>query len=406
MATGGMISQRTSDIIKKLKESYGGQYPYPEFWDYVLTAVIANPPLGEPHYQTTYVTNLFKDWANKVNTGAIKLWETQPSQPQPVSPPTQEPTAPITEKPYVLTDDSGQKWVPQYDDVGKISGWSPYNETSKAQLDLAERKWATEDFATRQQQVIDTERNRQAQIANQWQRYSTQLASRGNQEDNTGQMAKTYEDWRQRLMGELTDSRDWITKWQVQNQPNPYKPQVSDTDSLKLTVDSADKEVKNAEASLTDWTKRTADNTEMVDPAVLAAAAARYNNAVEQRNKWQSQLDASISPEAAPQPTGLGGNMSIGGAYSAPAKPKGIPIPSWLPTFVPQLAGKKELTPADKYQTVPSGQMWQATPTSVKQGLAGYMDWVGQDYRDTLDYMSMMLPNDPTRIPTAWSPRR
>ena len=82
--------------------------------------------------------------------------------------------------------------------------------------------------------------------------------------------------------------------------------------------------------------------------------------------------------------------------------PSAPPTPGWMPQFVPgQIAGQTmERLPVK----TPSGQQWGKTPWSVREGLAGYMDWRGgRGYRDMLEQMAMMQPRTPTK-PRGWQP--
>lgn len=77
-------------------------------------------------------------------------------------------------------------------------------------------------------------------------------------------------------------------------------------------------------------------------------------------------------------------------------KPSTPPVPGWLPQFAPGLEGKERLERTD-VQT-PSLQQWTQTPWSQRQGLAGFVDWVGKEgYQDMLNRMAVMAPRGPAR---------
>jgi len=82
--------------------------------------------------------------------------------------------------------------------------------------------------------------------------------------------------------------------------------------------------------------------------------------------------------------------------------PSAPPAPEWLPQFAPgQVAGQTMQRLPVK---TPSGQQWGRTPWSVREGLAGYMDWRGgRDYRDMLEQMAMMQTETPQRT-RGWQP--
>ncbi len=323
--------------------------------------------------------------------------------------------------------------------TGKIVTYEPLGraedtDLAREQLDLQKQKWQAEDFTTRQQLAVQEERNRQARLSNQLNQYNQAFMGRSEQDiadQVRNQMAGKYEEWR-RSLGDLSGARDWIKQWGA-NRPNPYAQPLQSGEGQKNALadakaweaknkalfDKAQTGVENAGAAWDALAGRVTDNGQGVpDNPTLEAAKARYEAAVEQRNALEAQQNAAQQP---------GGTTTRqpGPSNEQWQEQYGTEVPSWLPKFVPELANQQFLwgpasvertkwgtpygvgTRTGKFDVAPpSGQQWQATPTSVKQGLAGYMDWTGQSYGDTLDRMNMMLPDNPSRIPTAWAPRR
>jgi len=113
-----------------------------------------------------------------------------------------------------------------------------------------------------------------------------------------------------------------------------------------------------------------------------------------------------VSPERWEAVKGGGGTSSRMGSMAGP-KPKGIPVPEWLPEFVPELKGKTHFTEFTPLRT-PSAQQWAKAPWSVREGLRGYQrETGGRPWSDILEHMEMMQPK-PARGATSkrWTPAR
>jgi len=258
-----------------------------------------------------------------------------------------------------------------------------------------ENRWAQEELASAQ---------RTGSMYGGYQRISGQ--------DNSG-LASTYDEWKQRLLGELTEPRDWITRWQVQQQPNPYTPQTL----------SYDEEIEQLERETKEYTALAKN----IKAKSTYGEAVTYHTMAGGPEKPESDPQSIFREQQlrTPQSTEQQmGNAIISAAetsrqrldelrsQSAPSQPQqvqqdigGIPIPRWLPQFVPGLAGQSTLRGTPPPIATPSPQQWARTPYSQREGLAGYSEFQGTPFIETLESMQSMTPRSPN-LGTAWRPAR
>lgn len=89
-------------------------------------------------------------------------------------------------------------------------------------------------------------------------------------------------------------------------------------------------------------------------------------------------------------------NLKTGG----PATP---PTPNWLPEYAPgQVAGK----PITQGNTIlPSGQLWNKTPSTKREMLGGYLDYAQGRYPTLTDLTEAIAANLPNKVSTSqWRP--
>jgi hypothetical protein len=87
------------------------------------------------------------------------------------------------------------------------------------------------------------------------------------------------------------------------------------------------------------------------------------------------------------------------------------PTPSWLTKFAP---GEKAWEPMKGFRVpVPSGQLWNQTPSSQKAGLQSYINRFSgtvpgmvASYQDLIDRMLTMLPKSSPPRAGRWEPFR
>jgi hypothetical protein len=305
------------------------------------------------------------------------------------------------------------------DPIGKTQGvngaMSPYEQ---AQVDLRNRElnnqqaqWGTD--AIRNQELQNKVNINNAQTA-QLQRMVGMSNDNGEAAAiaQRQQMASTYEEWRNRLMSELQSSpRSWINYQELKAKPNPYAAQPELPEDAQKKWDTA---LKNADADLADakaafdaQAARVTDNATIVPSNEVQLSLDRFNQAVEYRNKVADAAKAHSETwqPAKAESTGIGENMQVGGMEYNPAnKPvQGVPVPNWLPNYVPELNGQPVLT---KNTVAPlSGQaLTRITPTNMEM-LKGYQDWTGQNVNDWLQQTQIQMPNA-ANVAGRWTPKK
>jgi hypothetical protein len=259
---------------------------------------------------------------------------------------------------------------------------------------------------------------------------------------NTGsslENQQTYEDWRQKLLAELTAPRDWITRWQVANTPNPYQVQPQSHAGEELTgrqqglqywqnVLSAAQTNPNV---LNHYGMQLGDVYGAIDyyqgeinrlgeQQYVQQHAGETWGVVGQSALYNEQgnpiLDANGNPVNETGINSVQGNRNpIYGMQPAPPSEEvaysggggGVstpPAPAWLPQYVPGLTGGSPIT--RQYVPTPSGQQINAMPWSNAQALSGYAEYAGgRPWEDILAHAQMMQPYAPSRTNNvSWRP--
>lgn len=226
--------------------------------------------------------------------------------------------------------------------------------------------------------------------------------------------AKSWDAIRSQILGSLTEPSDWITRWNLVNQRNPFARQPqTDYEHLQSNLNQA----KN-EAAYWNAIKESMPNSEYVGNTAVGVglkttvpvtkyderndieytvqqevtgARALAELAAKDATNWAAQAQAELDNY---------GNFDYGASSpediaAEQRRKQPPPAPYWLPKFAP---GQTEGRPISKENIpTPSGQQWLSTPWSERQGLAGYTEWAGfRPFRDILESMAMAQPNTPS----------
>ncbi len=276
----------------------------------------------------------------------------------------------------VSTDESGYPVQPRWSLVsdkkpeGDIDAMAPYEQSP---IDLA---WA----------------EHQRQLAQDiWQR---KQASRP--QDNTQLQSMQWELDRVNALNQLTQPSDWITRWRVQNAPNPHKQ------TRERTGTAGDYEYQQ----LTPEQSREMGVSQMGTfvEAPRGAGAPIYENQFSAPNAGIGR--AGLGEPALRKEAIVGWTPYVPRESKQKSRQKAPSAPQWLPQFVPSQFAGRPITPSAV--RTPSAQQLSATPWSVREGLRGYTEYAGgRSYQDILDEISMMLPEQPSGVSgKSWRPSR
>ncbi len=241
---------------------------------------------------------------------------------------------------------------------------------------------------------------------------------------------KKAEDWdkiKEMTLGSLAGSpeRNWL-KTDIEKMTfNPYRPDPRLAGETGLTeLQASEKQYESALASIDKRTKDETDYTTRGDPNVEWQKdfyRQRLNQVRDQIGTFQLQLMGGVegledvggtpsdvygmaksygyalesgkqtpdwfgglTPEA--QQSLIGASQGLGyGSYMPPPEPTGTEVPNFLRQFVPGLTGKYipgtgGITGRAPKITPFSPQQFRATSAQTRQKLAGYADFVGQDF--------------------------
>lgn len=199
-------------------------------------------------------------------------------------------------------------------------------------------------------------------------------------------MALQYEIDRQKLIAGIPTD-DWITRWTVQNQPNPYRPPrtADQVDQLETTLDRETAAVQYNQKRLAEAITAGAD----ID--LIREFEGYVKESQKQRdiayNAWSSMKKEKVDWTPQPYP----------GA------------PEWLPKYAPGQVAGRMITPENV--VTPSGQQLTQMPRSRASQLGYYADWTakmggGRSWRDILSEAEVMQPASPGFRRTSWTPAR
>lgn len=295
--------------------------------------------------------------------------------------------------------------------------WSDLqNLTRQGTQDL----WAR-DAAQRQGQDANVLREylRMMSLSNDTQGQGADRAKLATEWDR---MQQQYEMDRKDLVASLNQPSDWIKQWTVQNKESPYAGSNpyrkdestidSDIDNLQITVDrykdsatgiagkygtKPEELVELLDAKVGAPTYKQPDNSEETVVRAYVNAKESLQGKETERLAIRTNLQAKYPGQPYEE------HLSEEQIRPTVEKPTTAPTPSWLPKFVPTLAGKSNIS--KQAIETPSGQSWAATPWSQQQGLGGYAEWTGKSMNDIIGQMNVMLPQNPT-LGSRWRPAR
>lgn len=233
------------------------------------------------------------------------------------------------------------------------------------------------------------------------------------------QRGKLWEDWRKRMLGSLDPDRDWMQRYQLEQQRNPYQVQetsmVEQAAIYKTKLALSKKEFGRQQQILAGM---PAGEFVPQTPKQASAFGALVRETQKQTALQNWIKEAEASPEYQEEigragigevPEGGWGMVSreaieaAGGVPmpSEPARPTTPATPSWMRELYPQMGAhveKRELAPL-------SGQFWGRMKPSERAQWWGYAKWAGGKPEDLLWQTQQMLPRQP-RIAGGWAPAR
>ncbi len=319
----------------------------------------------------------------------------------------------------VTIDENGQKvWSPI--DKSFLADPGGISEAQQAQLDLQYAqlrqggKLAQQQFRSQQMDVQIAQQNRLQQ----------QLVSgvQGRGGDRRQQAA----DWQQRrdtLLGVLDPNLDWIQKFQLEGQTNPFAPgEETLEDEIKQVegeLGAYDRAYQRIQKRLKDPDDPLTLGTALLDPALregqrgteFGGAQAQALQIIQGRKDLTEKLinleseAAGVTPEQFQMLSGRNAPMQevragVGNIPRAPREPRDREpprpttpaTPDWLRTLYPQLGENiSKITPIAL-----SGQAFGRLDPSQRQQWQGFVNWAGGSAQDLLAQTQRRLPQ-PTR---------
>ena len=217
------------------------------------------------------------------------------------------------------------------------------------------------------------------------------------------ELAKAWESVQAERLAATTGTGDWLKKWDIQQEQNPWKMQRTLDEEIMATRE----EIKNLGAVAKIIRERQKDPT---DPLFVNIDRPDVATTPEQWRAHQimSNLKAAedklvewtTSPDYIEGRKGAEVPVSAGEGFVQPTKPTGPATPAWLSKLEPTMGatvGKMEPTP-------PSGQAWGRLTPSQQQKWGGWAEWGGYKPEDILFQTQQMLPRP--RTGTRWSAAR
>src|SRR3990167_7807605 len=240
--------------------------------------------------------------------------------------------------------------------------------------------WAdTTNELERYKQAQSLSRGQEGLYALNNQRMAGQAAG-----EERARMASTYEDRRQRLLSELTSPRDWITRWQVGAQQNPYAQEPNTTSPAQSKRQGADY-----------WTNVLGGAME--NPGILNSYGVTMQQLEDiQQQYMQNALDLENQEKTNPW-------------YPEESQPAAQALPNapgWLSQYAPGLQSGQQIS--KQFVPTPGGQQLTSASRPQLEGLLGYGQWAGmpwQDVKDIADEAALMQPRTPKSGNTRWKPR-
>ncbi len=427
----GILSKETSDILNALYKKFGSKYNYAEFWDYVRQNIGKNPPLGDPAYQETYIWELFRDWATKVNAGQLPQPKTiTPTVATQVTPETTTPTTEPSWGGYTASE-----WglgIPQFE-------WQKKQDTEQAlrqqsqfatqqaanQTEINARNWQAEQMAKAKGLELSNTRM-QALIS----------PTLGNTQETQRQANELqWENMRNQILGSIENTpRNWIktSPEVIQSISNPYAaPNRGNPQDITNEITNTQNQIKQLESAKKNLESRVGDNndpllqkelydsntpegrmynlinmgiqgakdsltqlqTTQITPAIQALSN-KYGMSPESARatalRWGANLPggefANISGEENAALTRAATEAM--GAPTPPGSYERVTTPA-IPTWLQQTSGiNKAFVPTTRTNVLtPSGQSWGNLSDTQRQMYAGLIDFSGN--RSFADVMNI-----------------
>ncbi len=228
----------------------------------------------------------------------------------------------------------------------------------------------------------------------QWKKEQAGLAGIQSQSDMELQFEK---DRNQLLQGIPSD--DWIRRYAIQNQPNPYK--VQEETPLEKTSQLLDAQT----AQVQQTQKELATVNLAIESGVLPPSSGVQGLPIlsDRLGTLQERLDSEV--KARDYTYKVWKSMKDEGVNWTPQVPQPYPsTPGWMSQYVPGLEAGQMIT--KQRVPTPSGQQLTAMPTSQLNQLGYYGEWAGSPLssaRAISESAALMQPNTPF-TKTRWSP--
>ena len=324
-------------------------------------------PLPEPQWFTD-----FWKWFMGRNQ---QRQPTAPTAPQhfPGAPGQTYTVSPQQQARMVIEQEGGYDVLVQYDKDGNRTIVEVIGKSAQQGAGGQVPSWVTAN----QQAVMRT-------MARQYQGMEEQITKAQQR-----QMQAQWELQRQQMLGQLNSPGDWIKRWMLQQERNPYEPHVSTPDER-------------------------AENIRTEIERVVEEGPERFRGLVdpygEGGGEWDTETEIEISKAYQSQLKNLGKQYeqaqkvlaTWGGPDDVSKKAKTPPTPPWLAQWYPQQLQTGQPIKQLPIAT-PSMQWWERQPESARQGWLGFAEFSGAIPMDVLSEMQRQLlqPKQPTQRSTA-----
>ncbi len=268
---------------------------------------------------------------------------------------------------------NGVLGVASYDPDGRLTNFEPISSSTVA------RDWTAE--------TLTAQAARDAEDKRRWDIEQARLSAieAGKPEIQRATNEAQFERDRYSLLQGIAPD-DWITRYMMENQPNPYKAQTSDTAmaDLEKGLDQRTADVQYRQQILSGAIMGGADDDTIAKLKDLRDQASAKRDVYYDAWKTQKTEQKDWTPQTYPN------------------------APAWLPKYaLGQVAGKM-ITPEDV--VTPSGQQLTQMPTTEASRLGYYADWSqklggGRNWKDILGEVRLMQPETPRGAGSfGWSP--
>lgn len=254
------------------------------------------------------------------------------------------------------------------DDEGMTEYQRRQNALDEAKFAEEQRQWATKfGYDQLQDRLAMEQSNQQAAWSNQLQQRQLDLQSQAEQRQE-----------QERIAALKANPADWIEAWYAEH---------------------PDQEARwtNPNAEYSAYASAAAQDTRREMQRQTAQNSNPYGSLKQGQLPYQASLAenyADLNNKAAQSLAMAGGGNLMD--YYQPAISRNPPTPGWLPKFAPSLTAGQEINPSRVL--LASGQLWNQTPWSQRQGLGGYLKYNAgyngspTNLTDYEDYIKRNLP--------------